>query len=548
MFIYSSLYFHTIKHLKAKQIFFRVLKYLNVQKRTDVALTYTGISKNTRPWIKSISKKVLIPENNKFSFLNVIQNVSSKDDWNNKNYSKLWLYNLHYFDYINSHEPNTFDKENQIIKTWVADNPAFYGVGWDPYPSSIRIVNWIKWLYENNYSNKAIEDSIFLQSKHLFNNIENHILGNHLFSNAKALIFAGLFFNGPESRVWLSKAESILKREILEQILPDGGHYELSPMYHSIILEDILDLHNIFNSHKKNAKHELAECISKMFTWLESMSHPDSKISFFNDSAHGIASSLNDLEAYRKRLKIKLNLEKNDWHFNDLKHSGYTSIHQKDIFLVVDRGNIGPNYLPGHAHADTLSFELSIFKSRFIVNLGTSLYEDGPERLKQRGSANHSTLLINDVNSSNVWSSFRVAQRAKIVSRSNYINDDLIEISGMHDGYSGFKGRPFHKRTWKVFDDKIEIIDFIKGKGKGIQDLKLIFPLHPNVIISRLNDKIATCQLNEKEISISFSSGGSVKVEKCNYHPYFGVSKPSKKFIYEELRTLPLTLKTIISW
>ena len=38
---------------------------------------------------------------------------------------------------------------------------------------------------------------------------------------------------------------SILKKELSEQILPDGGHYELSPMYHSIILEDILDLHNI---------------------------------------------------------------------------------------------------------------------------------------------------------------------------------------------------------------------------------------------------------------------------------------------------------------
>ena len=546
IFIYGPLYFHTIRHLKAKQIFFRILRSINLQKKTDIAVTHKGIRKSQRSWIKSISKKVFIPEDNKFLFLNLLQIVDSKSDWNNKNYTKLWLYNLHYFDYINSHESNSFNKEKEIIKSWIADNPPFYGVGWDPYPSSIRIVNWIKWLYENNYSNKEIEDSIFLQSKHLFNNIEYHILGNHLFSNAKALIFAGLFFKGQESKVWLSKAEFILKKELSEQILPDGGHYELSPMYHSIILEDILDLYNIFNSHKKNVNHELVESISKMFKWLESMSHPDNKISFFNDSAHGIASSLKDLKVYRRRLKIKLHLEKNDLYFNDLKHSGYTSILQKDIFLVVDRGNVGPNYLPGHAHADTLSFELSIFKNRFIVNQGTSLYEDGAERLKQRGTANHSTLLINDANSSNVWSSFRVAQRAKIVSRSNYINDDLIEISGMHDGYSRLKGKLFHERTWKVLDDKIEIIDLITGKG--IQDLKLIFPLHPDVIISGLNDNMVNCKLNEKEVSISFLSEGTVKVKNCNYHPYFGISTPSKKIIYEALRTLPLTLKTVISW
>ena len=546
IFIYGSLYFHTIRHLKAKQIFFRVLRSINLKKKTDIDVTHKGIRKSVRSWTKSISKKVFIPEDGKFLFLNLLQIVDNKNDWNNKNYTKLWLYNLHYFDYINSHGSNSFNKEKEIIKTWITDNPAFYGVGWDPYPSSIRIVNWIKWLYENNYSNKEIEDSIFLQSKHLFNNIEYHILGNHLFSNAKALIFAGLFFKGQESKVWLSKAESILKKELSEQILPDGGHYELSPMYHSIILEDILDLHNIFNCHKKNVNYELVASISKMFKWLESMIHPDNKISFFNDSAHGIASSPKDLEVYRRRLKIKLHLEKNDLYFNDLKHSGYTSILQKDIFLIVDRGNVGPNYLPGHAHADTLSFELSIFKNRFIVNLGTSLYEDGAERLKQRGTANHSTLLINDVNSSNVWSSFRVAQRAKIVSRSNYINDDLIEISGMHDGYSSLKGKLFHERTWKVLDDKIEIIDLIKGKGT--QDLKLIFPLHPDVIVSGLNDNIVNCKLNEKEVSISFSSEGMVKVKNCNYHPYFGVSIPSKKIIYEELRTLPLTLKTVISW
>jgi hypothetical protein len=59
---------------------------------------------------------------------------------------------------------------------------------------------------------------------------------------------------------------------------------------------------------------------------------------------------------------------------------------------------------------------------------------------------------------------------------------------------------------------------------------------------------MVNCKLNEKEVSISFLSEGMVKVKNCNYHPYFGVSIPSKKIIYEELRTLPITLKTVISW
>ncbi|MFB1490650.1 MULTISPECIES: heparinase II/III family protein [unclassified Thiocapsa] len=44
---------------------------------------------------------------------------------------------------------------------------------------------------------------------------------------------------------------------------------------------------------------------------------------------------------------------------------------------LLDVAPIGPDYLPGHAHADTLSFELSLFGQRVIVNGGTSRYRIG---------------------------------------------------------------------------------------------------------------------------------------------------------------------------
>ena len=68
------------------------------------------------------------------------------------------------------------------------------------------------------------------------------LLGNHLFENAKALIFAGCFFEGAPADAWFECGAQVLGKELGEQILPDGGYFELSPMYHSIILEDILDL------------------------------------------------------------------------------------------------------------------------------------------------------------------------------------------------------------------------------------------------------------------------------------------------------------------
>ena len=45
---------------------------------------------------------------------------------------------------------------------------------------------------------------------------------------------------------------------------------------------------------------------------------------------------------------------------------------------LLDVARVGPDYLPGHAHADTLSFELSLYDRRTIVNCGISQYANGP--------------------------------------------------------------------------------------------------------------------------------------------------------------------------
>ena len=84
--------------------------------------------------------------------------------------------------------------------------------------------------------------------------IESHLLGNHLFANAKALVFAGTYFSGAEADRWLNRGISILEREIPEQILLDGGHFELSTMYHALIFEDLLDLCNLLKCYKSNLR------------------------------------------------------------------------------------------------------------------------------------------------------------------------------------------------------------------------------------------------------------------------------------------------------
>ena len=128
----------------------------------------------------------------------------------------------------------------------------------------------------------------------------------------------------------------------------------------------------------------------------------------------------------------------------DLPDSGYSRIDMGDVVAIIDRAAVGPDYLPGHAHADTLSFELSIFGQRVIVNSGTSTYREGSERLRQRGTSSHSTVVIDNQNSSEVWASFRVARRAKIFNVETSIDNGKIYLSAQHDGYKRLSGSPIH--------------------------------------------------------------------------------------------------------
>ena len=95
-----------------------------------------------------------------------------------------------------------------------------------------------------------------------------------------------------------------------------------------------------------------------------------------------------------------------------------------------------PINLPGHAHADSLSFELSIRGNRVLVNSGTSEYRIGAERLRQRGTAAHNTLVIEGQDSSEVLVGLpRCASCAPFIGLSCRSVGGTAIVECSHDGY-----------------------------------------------------------------------------------------------------------------
>jgi uncharacterized heparinase superfamily protein len=464
----------------------------------------------------------------KFKFLNAEHEILTPSDWNSRCLPKLWLYNLHYFDDLNAqHSPGRNDWHRSLIERWIKENPCGTGCGWEPYPISIRIVNWIKYLLKKNIKNDDLIKSLVVQIRYLIPKLEWHLLGNHLLANAKALVFGGCYFNGYEAESWLRIGMAILEREIPEQILNDGGQFERSPMYHALALEDLLDLLNLANAYPgaflpwRKFVESWSQTIAKMGAWLMTMSHPDGQISFFNDAAIGIAPSPSILNSYCNRLGIRLDDNKKS--VNHLIDSGYIRIEIGSAVLLIDVAKIGPDYIPGHAHADTLSYELSLSGRRIFVNSGTSRYGLGPEREWERSTAAHNTVEIDGQSSSEVWGGFRVARRAYPVDLSVRSDGVSVIVEAAHDGYRRLPGRPVHRRRWTIGANRLEVYDKIEGSFS--QAISRVY-LHPE---TKLEPTGTGGQIISLDRKIGWQSTFmDLAIEETTWHPEFGISIPNR--------------------
>jgi uncharacterized heparinase superfamily protein len=515
-----SNYFHTVRYLRPIQVLGRIRFKLTRFRPDERAAPAQRVA--SKPCVPPISPPQSMIGPDRFRFLNREGTCSEAVQWQGAAQSKLWTYNLHYFDDLNAIDASARESWHQrLLDRWIDENPPGHGIGWDPYPLSRRAVNWMKWSLGGGHLAPKARQSLAVQVRWLGKHIETHLQGNHLFANAKALVYAGLYFGDAESERWLTRGLSMVQTQIGEQVLADGGHFERSPMYHAGFLEDLLDMIGVMKAYGRSVDAFWSETASRMMAWLEAMSHPDKNIAFFNDAAFGIFPAPDQLREYAERLGVAMGpLER--LAFRTLMPSGYVSADQPPFFLVCDVAPIGPDHLPAHAHADALSFEMSFNNRRVFVNSGTSEYGTSAERQRQRGTAAHNTLELDGENSSEVWAGFRVARRSRARLLRAQSTDRAVCITGQHNGYRRLPGLNVHQRSWTMSPRDLLIEDTIEGRFRSA---KCYFHLHPEVRVERVAS--LALRLGDSRgglLDVSFEGATGVDVVDSTWHPEFGVA------------------------
>lgn len=411
------------------------------------------------------------------------ERIDWSESWHAELSSPLWRFNLQYHEYLlplakaflDNGNKRYLDKVISIIDSWIDACPSDRGgVAWDPYVISMRIVNWLAIKTELADALaadvdicKRMDASLVEQYIHLSQHLEKDLLANHYLENLKALTILACYF---DDRKTLELVLPMLKAQVDEQVLDDGMHFEQSPMYQKIVLEDLMRAAIVLRD-SGFGEHAEAFKLRQMCDCLYSMERGINRTPLFNDCGDNVAKSRDALLlCARERFGVVP-----EFH-GVLKNSGYCILERQTkagfVKVIFDSGNPGPAYAMGHAHCDALSFECFMDGVPWIVNCGTYAYQDD-KRLEFKKTRAHSGVMVDGVEQHECWAPFRVARYSTC----------RIEFS---DGISARGSMKLRGRNLKIVrdiclaDNGVRVIDKAFG-GKRLEGSFIFAFGQPNI-------------------------------------------------------------------
>jgi len=557
-----GLYYYTLKDLEPIQIKYRITyifkRKLYEQIGSYIQNRYTKKYKNTSIKL-NLNKTMLINDRtyyfydlekvleNKITFLNKEIAFGSHINWNKNELNKgtkLWKLNLHYHDFLfdialkykNTSEKKYFNYLETTITEWIDKNPigtkGYGGDNWNSYCLSLRIVSWVKiyLLLQEDFSDSFKErfiESLWIQGAFLYDNLELDILGNHLIKNYKALHYLGNFF---QEKKYTNRAEKLYNNHIAEQFTSSGMHEELSPMYSAIILEDLIEVYLITKD------KALEQLIHKQYQVLSYLIGKDKKFTYFNDSINKNGIEFTQLEELYFKVFPHKTIEKVPYSFN---FEGYLGFENNNEKLIFDAGDVVSGNQPGHGQCDALSFEYFRGEEKVFTNSGLYEYNGGERRIYSRSTQAHNTLSFNNLEQSEIWSSFRMARRAKVDFKLETLDTSTLKIEGQVEGFN-FNEKIIHKRKLIKKENQLQTIDSVESSVQ--EDSQIFFHLMPPFLFKQEKNQLLIIKENLTIASVEIDA--PYLLTQTPLYPEFGKELEKSTLVIQHLTKMQPTTTT----
>ncbi len=401
--------------------------------------------------------------------------VGSSEEWRAAFNSFAWLPDLMALGAAASPIARAF------VEKWIAENAGWERIAWRPDVLGRRLSHWLSEPALIEVAGKVeSRNRLFIaanrQARHLSRILPAGLTGAPLLAAIKGLIYAGLGLTGGAKflRAGLKQLSLALPR----QLLADGGHVERSPEVQLSVLRDLVDIRAALHAAGHEPPGDLSLAIDHMAPVLRMFQSGDGTLSLFNDSGEGAAGAI-DLTLLRANAKARA--------LDSAPQSGFQRLAAGPALLIADTGAPAVPGHDSHAHAGTLSFEFSHGEQRLIVNCGAQS-ASGDWRIAQRATAAHSTLAVDDTNSSTLLTDGSgLLRRPAIVACRREEAEGNVWLDLSHDGYQANFGLIHHRRLFLSADGS-DLRGHDKLEGKGGKRFAVRFHLHPQVVANLAQD------------------------------------------------------------
>ena len=225
----------------------------------------------------------------------------------------------------------------RLLADWIERNPPRPGDAWHPYTISTRAGNWIAALsLLPELETRPVRESLWRQLVVLGRNVEDDVLGNHVIRNARALVLGG----GRVRRDGAARA----RRRAARARAARAGAPGRRPLRAQPRLPPRRPARPARGRGGGRPFPASTTAIERMRGFAAGLARPDGAPALFNDGGLDLAPQL-DLPAAADGLSL-------------FPETGYAVLRTPRVWLAFDCGPPSPPYLPAHAHADALSFQL----------------------------------------------------------------------------------------------------------------------------------------------------------------------------------------------
>jgi uncharacterized heparinase superfamily protein len=403
--------------------------------------------------------------------------------------TRLWKTLLHEFPYAldlawaarTTGDARYRERCLALMRSWSAEatigRPGYARDSWNARAVATRLVNWalaarVLGLAPESDDCRFIARALTLHGLFLRENLELDLRANHLLRDAVGLVFAHELVGA-----W-PEAPLLLEAQVAVQVLEDGCHYERTPHYHALVLQDLLEVCALLG---ERSPAWLTAAVARMAGFLDYLLPEDGALPLFGDTWHG--------EPAPRALLAEAGAATPPPPGVPERASGLVVLRAGSVHAVIRAGSHGPDFQLGHAHADLLSFEASVGARRLVTDTGTGVYDAGPVRDRMRSTAAHNTVQIDGAELLEAWGSFRTGRRGRATVRGRGACGGFEWLSASHDAWSFLPGRPRHERLLAISHERILVLDAVLGSGRHrVRSALHLHPVQPEVELHPLGD------------------------------------------------------------